>query len=113
VGERQLRGDVINGYLKFVGKSWGSDGLVSCKEAAGIRDKNIVAKEFYDNTIMVNILKWISKTHGMDKVQQAGNYTLKNLGILAYLVRFMDMKSMLAKAEERYNQAYSFGSVEV
>lgn len=49
----------------------------------------------------------------MDRVRQAGKFTVKNLGLFAYMVRFMSMEAMLHKAEDRYSELYKFGEIKI
>jgi len=108
---REIRGSVINGYLKYVEKTWGEGGLEDCKEKARIHDIKIRDGQQYNHDILIVIIKWIADTHGMPRVRQAGKHTVKNLGLLAYIVRFTNMETMLNKAKSLYNEAYSFGEV--
>ncbi len=111
--EREIRGQIINGYLDFVKKTWGKDGLEDCRKAAGLEDIKLKDGQFYSNEIMMHILTWIKDTHGIERVKQAGNFAVKNLGMFAYLVRFINMEKMLGKAEERYREMYHFGKVSI
>ena len=47
----------------------------------------------------------------MARVKQAGKHTVQNLGLLAYIVRFTNMDTMLKKAKGLFADAYSFGEV--
>ena len=111
MGEREIRGSVINGYLKYVEKTWGKAGLETCKKTIKVADIKIKDGEMYTNKIILELLKWISANYGIEKVKQAGNYTIKNLGLLSYLVRFSSMDSMLSRATDRFREAYRFGTV--
>ncbi|MCK4756989.1 MAG: hypothetical protein KAS67_00900 [Thermoplasmata archaeon] len=111
--ERLIRGHVINRYLSFIKNTWGKDGMEQAIEECGISEIKVDDSIFYSNEIMERILKWISTNHGMDRVKQAGKYTAKNLGLFAYMVRFMSMEAMLHKAEERYRELYKFGDIDI
>ena len=113
MAKREIRGNVINRYLAFVRKTWGKDGEEQAIKDSGLADIKINDSKFYDNEIMERILKWISANHGMDRVRQAGKFTVKNLGLFAYMVRFMSMEAMLHKAEERYSELYKFGEIKI
>jgi hypothetical protein len=111
--ERKIRGSVINGYLKYVEKTWGKSGLEKC-----LADVKIAGMEFKDGglypyQIDQEIVIWISKNYGMDSVRKAGKHTVKNLGLLAYLVRFASIETMLQKAKNAYQETYSFGRVDM
>jgi len=112
MAERKVRGGAINGYLAFIKKSWGEAGRVECVAAIGLPpDARFEDGLFYPNKILVDVLKWISATHGMDKVRQAGKFAIMNQGFLSYLVRFINMDQMLTKAEERFHETWKFGVV--
>ena len=113
MSDRIIRGNVINRYLSFIKKTWGKDGEEQARKESGITDINITDSNFYNNEIMVRILSWISTNHGMDRVRQAGKYTAQNLGLFAYMVRFLSMETMLNKAEERFKELYKFGSIDI
>ena len=113
MAERLIRGHVINRYLDFIKKTWGADGLEQAKKESDLAEIKIDDSKFYDNEIMLRILKWISKNHGIERVRQAGKFTVKNLGLFSYLVRFLSMETMLHKAEERYRELYKFGNIDI
>jgi hypothetical protein len=113
VAEKAVRGSVINGYLKYVEKTWGKDGLEDCKKAINIKGMKIKEAPYYSNEIMLSLLKWISGNHGIGRVRQAGNFTVKNLGLLSYLVRFASMEKMISKATDRFREVYAFGDITV
>jgi hypothetical protein len=99
MSERKLKGDVMLGYFDFIRHQWGEDGLDDCIKATGIHPKMLKEEKFYPVVADERILKWISGTKGMDYLQKAGNHTVKNLGALAYLVRFVNIKYLLRKAK--------------
>ena len=111
--EREIRGSVINGYLKYVEKTWGKDGYKDCLKAAKLDDIKIKDGQRYNHDMLLAIIHWISDTHGVDRMRQAGKHTVQNLGLLAYIVRFASMDAMLTKAKSLYADAYSFGQVDL
>ncbi|MBA3045325.1 MAG: hypothetical protein KKH41_08390 [Candidatus Thermoplasmatota archaeon] len=111
MNDRQIRGSVINGYLKYVEKTWGKDGYEDCCQKTRINDIKIRDGQQYNHDMLLAIIHWISDTHGAARVRQAGKHTVQNLGLLAYIVRFANMDTMLNKAKNLYADAYSFGEV--
>ena len=109
--EREIRGSVINGYLKYVEKTWGKDGYEDCRQKAKVSDIKISDGQQYNHDMLLAIIHWISDNHGLERVRQAGKHTVQNLGLLAYIVRFANMDTMLKKAKSLYAEAYSFGEV--
>ncbi len=113
MAKREIRGHIINRYLAFIRNTWGKDGEELAIKESGLDGIKIDDSRFYDNEIMERVLKWISKNHGMDRVRQAGKFTVKNLGLFAYMVRFMNMKAMLSRAEDRFRELYRFGELDI
>jgi hypothetical protein len=113
MSERKLKGGVIIGYFDFIKRQWGEDGMRECIELTGVNPKKIKEETFYPADIDEVILKWISENKGMDFVRKAGNHTVKNLGALAYLVRFVNLESLLRRAKQNYEDAFDYGEVSV
>ena len=111
--ERKIRGSVINGYLKFVEKTWGKDGLENCRRDVKLDGIHLKDGAYFPNAMLLEIIKWISKNHGMEYVRKAGKHTVKNLGLLSYIVRFTSIETMLGKAKDAYMEAYRFGDVDI
>lgn len=109
--QRLTRGSSINGHLKYIEKRFGKIGLRECKKAVGL-DHKLMEKEFYPDKIQNDILKWLSRNHGQDMPRLSGKFTVKNLGILAYIVRFTSPEMMVAKARKSYDELYNFGKLE-
>jgi predicted hydrocarbon binding protein len=78
-----------------------------------LKDVNIKDGAKYPNAMLMEVITWISRTYGMEYVRKAGRHTVKNLGLLAYVVRFASIETMLGKAKDAYNEAYFFGDVEM
>jgi hypothetical protein len=110
--ERKVRGSVLNSYLKFINKKWGKEGGEQC-----LRDitweGRFVEGMYYPDEIREKILIWIRKEKGEEYIREAGNYVVKNLGLLSWIVRFANPKILAKKFPDNYNEVYSFGRVEV
>ena len=113
MSERRLKGGVIIGYLDFIKRQWGQKGLDECLNSLNLKANSFKHESFYSDEQDEKILYWISSTKGMDFVKKAGNHTVKNLGSLAYLVRFVNIKHLLKKAKENYEDTFSFGEISV
>jgi len=109
--EKLVRGSVINGYLQFVEKTWGKEGIANCRKDLNLSDGKLKDGIQYPNDMLIPIIKWISDEKGIEYVRKAGNHAVKNLGMLAYVVRFAKMETMIEKAEEAYHESYSTGKV--
>ena len=114
MSERRLKGGVIIGYLDFVKRQWGQEGVDECINSIDVNDISTLKTEtFYSGNLDEEVLKWISRTKGEEFVRKAGNHTVKNLGSLAYLVRFVNIKHLLKKAKENYEETFDFGEISV
>ena len=113
MSERQIKGGVLKGYLKFIRYQWGADGLADCESQIGLDLKDIQEEIYYSLEINEAILKWVSEQKGNEYLVKMGNYTVKNLGVLSYIVRFANIKFLLRKAKENYTDTFSYGRCSV
>jgi hypothetical protein len=113
MNERKLKGGVILGHFDFIRHQWGDDGVQECNEATGVDPRHLEAEKLYSTEINERVLKWLSTTKGIGYVRKAGNHTIRNLGSLSYLVRFVNIKHFLRKAKENYEDTFQFGDVSV
>lgn len=111
--ERKLKGGVMLGYFDFIRHQWGEDGVQDCIRATEVDPARLDEEKLYTTEINERILKWLSGEKGIDSVKRAGNHTVKNLGALSYLVRFVNIKHFLIKAKQNYDDAFQFGEVSV
>ncbi len=113
MADRNVRGSVIHGYLKYIRKIWGQEGLGECLRATKVNPKNIKEGKWYDVKNSEEVLIWIGDNKGELYVERCGNHTVKDLGILSYIVRFARIESIIRKAPESYADAFDYGRVEV
>jgi len=113
MSEKNVRGSVIKGYLKYVKRTWGKKGLKECEDFVNINLDNIKDKEWYPQKFDSNILGWIAETKGEKYIERAGYYVMKDLGILSYIVKFVNIKSLLKKAPKSYEDGFDFGKISV
>ncbi|MFO7992119.1 MAG: hypothetical protein R6U61_07505 [Thermoplasmata archaeon] len=112
MSRKEVRGTIINGYLEFVKTKWGENGLRECKEFCGIT-KEVNDGQFYVDEVKIDILRWIGNKHGEEYVVDAGKFLVSHLGLLSWIVRFMDPYKVAVRFPKEYNQVYNFGRVEV
>lgn len=110
--ERKVRGSVLTAYLDFIRMKWGKLALQGCLDDIDFNE-NITPAQYYDDTVRENILKWIGKEKGIESTKEVGKYVVKNLGLLAWIVRFANPKILAKKFPDNYREVYSFGRVEV
>ncbi len=111
--ERMLKGGVLKGYFDFIRSEHGPEAVEECQKHTRISSRDLVDKELYSIEKDTAILTWISAKYGMEDLMRAGNYTAKNLGGLAHLVRFANIKFFLRKAKENYENTFSYGKVSI
>ena len=109
--ERKVRGSILNSYMAFVTKKWGKEGYRLCMSDIGLwgefRNGN-----YYQDAIRENILRWISREKGEGYLRECGRFIVSNLGILSWLVRFADPKTLALKFPKNFSEVYSYGRVE-
>jgi hypothetical protein len=109
--ERKVRGSILNSYMGFVTKKWGKEGFRRCMCDIGLwgefRDGN-----YYQDEIRENIIRWIAREKGEEYLRECGKFVVSNLGILSWLVRFSDPKTLANKFPKNFSEVYSYGRVE-
>ena len=111
--ERKTRGSVLNGYLNYIGRRWGKEGNESCMAHVGLGDVSINDGKWYPEIFSARILAWINDEKGKKYVVDCGRYTVKDLGILSYIVRFSSVKMLLNRAPEQFHDAFNYGKISV
>ena len=102
----------MNGFFGYIQKKWGKEGLEQCKKDIRL-EIDIKDGGYYPDEILVQILKWIGREKGMEYVQEGGKYTVFNLGMISWLMRFADVKTVAKRFPKNYDELYKFGRVEV
>jgi predicted hydrocarbon binding protein len=110
--ERRVRGSVLNAYLKYVRVKWGDGGVKACLKDLGLSEE-FKDGEYYHDEMRENVLRWLSRTKGREYIQDAGRYVVKNLGILSWMVRFVNVKTLVEKFPQNYSEVYTFGKATV
>ena len=113
MGEEELRGSVILGYMKFIKAKWGIQGLNEMCQATYLDPKYFKEGGWYPSEESSKLLGWIHNAKGPEFVPLAGNYLIKHLGILAYVLRFMNPKTILTRAPNSYRDAFRYGKMRV
>ena len=104
---------MILGHYKFIEEKWGKAAVKEIADKIGLAPIDIVEKKWYDADYSNTILAWIAEKKGPEFVEECGRYTVKNLGILQYIVRFMSMESLLNRAKTNYMEGFDYGDVTV
>jgi predicted hydrocarbon binding protein len=113
MGEKRVRGCVLIGYLKFIKKEWGEAGSIQVSGEVNFDLEQLRESSWYDISYSSGILNWIATKKGKEFVEKCGSATVKDLGMLSYIVAFSTVKSILAKAPANYADAFGYGRMEV
>ena len=111
--EKRVKGSVIIGYFKFIKKTWGQDGLDGSVAAMGYGPDTMDESKWYNDKYSTSVLTWIAENKGEDYLERCGRHTVKDLGLMSYIVRFMDIKSILKRGPDSYREAFDYGSFKV
>jgi hypothetical protein len=68
---------------------------------------------YYPDAYRENVLRWIERTYGRENIVEAGKFVVKNLGLLGWLVRFANPKTVAESFPKNYSEVYTFGQVKV
>jgi len=97
--------------MAFITKKWGNEGKRHCMSDIGLwgefRDGN-----YYQDAIRENILRWMAREKGEEYLHECGKFIVSNLGILSWLVRFSDPKTIASKFPKNFSEVYSYGKIE-
>ena len=94
--EKKVRGDMLDTWFKFIKNKWGSEGLDKAFKDIGIGEKIEVGR-YYPFEHYEKLLEWVKETHGERYLQEGGRFIIKNLGLLAYIVRFISIDKIMKK----------------
>jgi hypothetical protein len=77
--ERKVKGAVANGYLKFIKRKWGVQGMKNAMEYAGMKQEPKDG-EWVSLKSTYALLEWIEKEHGKEYIVEAGKGMMKGMG---------------------------------
>ncbi len=110
--EHQIRGGVLNNWLKLVHRQWGTNGLAKCIKKLSLPVGKFNDGQMYDDALVEEITRWISSEKGMDQVRAGGTYHLTHLGVFSFIVSFLDIKTIAQRGEKTFEKVYSFGKAD-
>ena len=112
--EKHTRGSVIRGYVDYVRKTWGEAGVKELCLALNFDLGSIEDKQWYDEKLSADILDWIKDNKGLKFVELCGKHTIQHPGtLLAFLLKFMSVKSILKRAGPTFKEGFDYGEVDV
>ncbi len=109
MAEGEVRGTVLNGFVKYVRSRWGESGIKELAEYCDFEIDRIKESEWYDSDVLKNIHNFLDGK-GKDHVRLAGQFVPQNLGLLSYLTKYFNVKTLLKKAPKNYSEGFSYGS---
>lgn len=113
MSERMVSGVTITGYLNFIKKTKGKDGLNQCLRETNLDVIEVKNPLKYPYEYQVNVLKWIQKNQGDDAVVRAGRFAATDLGPLKLLAKLKSMEGMMEIAADRYHKTIYFGDIDL
>jgi hypothetical protein len=111
--DRKCRGSTILGYYKYARKTWGEAGAKEMARSARFDPDALKEGGWYDDAINDRILEWLAKSKGKEYIAKSNRYLVQDLGLLAYVVHFMDASTILKKLPSNYKDEFNYGRVEV
>ena len=111
--EKKVKGSVIIGYFKFIKKTWGQEGLDDSISTLKFSPDRLDEGNWYNDRYSTSVLAWIAENKGEEYLERCGRHTVKDLGLMSYIVRFMDIKAILKRGPDSYDEAFNYGSFKV
>ena len=111
--QKRTRGNLINGYAKYLKNKWGAEGMRQCSDYTGLDLNAIVNEKWYPADQADAMLKWVADTKGMDHVRRMGYEVVSERGIITYVARIAGLRKVLERGIQEYRENISFGDVKV
>lgn len=113
MADKMVRGSVFRSYYKFIKKKWGKDGLSECSASVGLDPDDVYDGNWYPIEMNDAIVQWIVKEKGTQNLEPLGVYVSKDMGLLYFVARFLNMKMFLKKFRDIYHEVFDFGDIEI
>ena len=110
---RLARGSVIKGYARYIKRKWGTDGVRQCQEDIGEVGFQVKDDAWYPEDVNQKILHWIADTHGIEYVEKAAEFTISEIGVIAYAARLAGIKKVLERGVEDYYRNFNYGDIDI
>ena len=111
--ERMAKGRLMKGYLKYIKKKWGNDGVDRCRNDLGIRDEKILDDSWYPEEINGKLLHWIADNYGESHVEDAAAFTVTQSGLIAFAAKIVGIEKVLERGVDDYYRSFNFGDIKI
>jgi hypothetical protein len=91
----------------------GEKGVEECAKFIEVNPTTLKEGQWYPDAINDKIMEWIANTKGNEFIEVANRQMVQDLGLLSYIVRFMDIKTIFKKLPRNYTDVFNYGRVEV
>lgn len=112
MSKKNSRGSIFLSYFKFIKYKWGVSGLETAVKDLGFGPEDFKESGWYDMDLNDRTVGWISENKGEKYLEELGEYIVRDLGLLSYIVRFMNIESFLKKFRKNYYELFDYGSIE-
>ena len=109
--DKQCKGIVLIGYLNYIKKKWGIEGMAECERTVKFERKGISDDKWYPADKMENVLKWIYDTKGPDATFQAGFSITSEVGMVSYAARILGIKKVTERGVEETRKNMNYGDM--
>jgi len=109
---REEKGRILNGYIRYIEKKWGRDGVIQCGESIGKDLTNILDDRWYPESQTVEIIHWIKNEKGEHHLQKAGYSTVKQTGVISFIAKMAGVERVLESAKKEARESLNYGSIE-
>ena len=107
--KKMVKGAVMNGYLRFVKRKWGIEGVKEALKYVGM-DVNPKDGEWIPAEMATSVLMWIKENKGEKYVVEAGRYASTDLGVFTYIVAsLMSVEKFIRRARDTYKTLFNYG----
>ncbi len=107
--KKMVKGAVMNGYLRFVKRKWGIEGVKEALKYVGM-DVNPKDGEWIPAEATTGVLEWIKENKGEEYVEYAGRYASTDLGVFTQMIAaFINIEKFMKRASATYKTLFNYG----
>ena len=107
--DKMVKGAVMNGYLRFVKRKWGIEGVKEALNHVGL-SVNPKDSEWISAETANEVLIWIRDTKGPEYVEYAGRYASTDLGVFTQMIAsLISIEKFIKRAQDTYRTLFNYG----